>query len=412
MKNIKNRLLPLFLLVMTISVIACKRNDGYNTPVNTDKSKPAVVTNIKVDNYNGGSYITYDLPKSDNVLYIMAKYQIRDGVSRETKSSYYGDTINVEGFAKAREYEVTLYTVSRANVMSDPITVKVNPATPVYSLVSGEASIQPDFGGVNVKALNPLKKEVGVIVTAFDPSTQRMEVQDQHYTNKDTIDYSLRGYNTDSRAFGVYITDKFGNISDTLKKSLNPLFEELLPKNLFSEFKLPLDTKLYTGGDWPVNHLWDGVTDNSVSGWHTNSGNVPPFTCTFNVGATYKLSRFVIWERQNEFCYGFSNPKNFAIWGSSVAQPRDMQLPLTAPVGTVVGDWVNLGNFRYPDPPSGLPPGSINNADKAFVAAGVGFNFPLSAPAIHFIRVAVSLTWSGGDSAHIMELSFYGQPTK
>jgi hypothetical protein len=41
---------------------------------------------------------------------VLAKYQIRNGVSRETKSSYYTDTVNVEGFAKEADYEVTLYT--------------------------------------------------------------------------------------------------------------------------------------------------------------------------------------------------------------------------------------------------------------------------------------------------------------
>ena len=52
----------------------------------------------------------------------------------------------------------------------------------------------PDFGGVNIKALNPGKKAIGVILIAFDNSTQALEVQDQHYTNVDTINYSVRGY--------------------------------------------------------------------------------------------------------------------------------------------------------------------------------------------------------------------------
>ncbi|AYL98516.1 DUF5000 domain-containing lipoprotein [Mucilaginibacter celer] len=126
--------------------------------------------------------------------------------------------------------------------------------------------------------------------------------------------------------------------------------------------------------------------------------------------ASYKLSRFVMWERQNEFAYGFSNPKTFTIWGSNKAQPQDVQLPLSSPVGTVVGDWINLGNYRYPDPPSGASPTTITAADRAFVAAGVEFKVAIAAPAIHFIRVAVANVWSGGDSAHIMELSFYGKP--
>jgi hypothetical protein len=109
MKNIKNNSLLLFLFMVITSVISCKKSDGDRVPISTDKSKPAVITNVKVANYNGGAYITYDLPNSDNILYVLAKYQIRDKVSRETKSSYYTDTVSVEGFAKEADYEVTLY---------------------------------------------------------------------------------------------------------------------------------------------------------------------------------------------------------------------------------------------------------------------------------------------------------------
>jgi hypothetical protein len=42
--------------------------------------------------------------------------------------------------------------------------------------------------------------------------------------------------------------------------------------------------------------------------------------------------------------------------------------------------------------------------------AGVGFNVPLTAPAVHFIRLAVGVTWSGGNFAHAMEISLYGKP--
>ena len=136
MKNINNRSLLLFLSMLMISIVSCKRNDGYNQPTSNDKTKPGIVSNIKVTNYNGGSYITYDLPKSDNILYVLAKYQIRDKEDRQTKSSYYSDTVNVEGFASSKDYNITLYTVSRAEVMSDPVTVTVHPKTPIFSLVS------------------------------------------------------------------------------------------------------------------------------------------------------------------------------------------------------------------------------------------------------------------------------------
>jgi len=408
MKSIKNYALQLFACLLMLGSLSCKKNDGYNTPISQDQTKPGVVTDVKVNNFNGGSYITYTLPNSENILYVLAKYKINDNTARETKSSYYSDTVTVNGFAKEQDYDVTLYTVSRANVMSDAVVVKVHPQTPVYRLIKPTLTLESDFGGVNVKALNPLKKEVGIIITAYDPSTNTMEVQDQHFTKADTIDYSIRGYAAEARDFGVYVTDQWGNISDTLKKNVTPLFEALLDKSKFSTYKLPTDSEI--GYGWLTQYLWDGKTDGSSSGWHTNPGQKPPFVTTFNVGREYKLSRFVLWERPGEFTYNHGNPKDFALWGSNASSPQDIQLPVSAPVGTVLGDWVNLGNYHFPDPPSGFPVGATNSADEVFVLAGVNFNVNFNAPSVKFVRLAVAKTWSNGDFAHAMEISLYGKP--
>ncbi|SDE67983.1 protein of unknown function [Mucilaginibacter pineti] len=408
MKIINKYSLLLFMSLVMISMFSCKRNDGFsNTPVSTDKTKPGIITNVKVENFNGGANIIYDLPNSDNILYVLAKYSIRDKVSRETKSSYYKDTVVVNGFAQSQDYQVTLYVVSRAEVMSDPVTVTVHPGTPVYELVRPTATIAPDFGGVNVKALNPLKKNVGIIVTAFSDVTKAMEVEEQHFTNADTIDFSIRGFSTDARDFGVYVTDEWGNISDTLKANLNPLYEELLDKSKFFTYTLASDDALYEGGGWTVDKLWDGLLTDP--GWHTNSNSTPPFTCTFGVGKTYKLSRFNIWGRKG-YEYGHGNPRDFSFWGSNKDQPADAVLPVTAAVGTVIGDWTNMGNFSWPPPPSGLPPTSPNQSDKDFFNLGVGFNIPFNAPSVKYIRLSVARTWEGGTLCHVLELSFYGKP--
>ena len=58
-------------------------------------------------------------------------------------------------------------------------------------------------------AANPLKRDIGVIITAFNKSTNMMEIQDQHYTNEAVINYSIRGFNTDARDFGVYVRQRF-----------------------------------------------------------------------------------------------------------------------------------------------------------------------------------------------------------
>lgn len=132
------------LVVVTIIVLltlfwGCKKIDSYNYIVSSDKTKPDIVMNIKVKDFPGGAYITYTLPKSDNLLYILAEYKINDCISQQTKSSYYNDTIKVEGFAKSKDYEVTLYAVSRAEIKSDPVIVKVHPDAPAYlSVFSSE----------------------------------------------------------------------------------------------------------------------------------------------------------------------------------------------------------------------------------------------------------------------------------
>lgn len=406
MRNMKSAALSLFTGVLLMSLFSCKKNNGYNEIISTDKSKPGVVTNIKVDNYNGGAYITYDLPNSANILYVLAKYSANGTTQRETKSSYYTDTVTVDGFAKAADYKVTLYTVSRANVMSDPVEVQVTPKTPVYQLVRPSVKLAPAFGGVNIKAVNPLKKEIGVIVVALDKNTNTREIQDQFFTKSETIDYTLRGYTSDAREFGVYITDKWGNVSDTLNTTVAPLFEVLLDKSKFNPYNMSSDTPIDFG--WVLPNLWNGKTDGD--GWHTRYGETAPYVCTFTTGATYRLSRFMLWGRVGDYTYKDGNVKEFALWGSNAASPRDARLPVTAAEGAVVGDWVNMGNYVYPNPPSGLPPGSTNAADEQFVKNGVNFDVPLTAPAVKFLRVAVAKTWSGGNGTYIIEMSFYGQP--
>lgn len=84
--------------------------------------------------------------------------------------------------------------------------------------------------------------------------------------------------------------------------------------------------------------------------------------------------------------------------------------PNSSAPGTVVGDWVNMGNFVFPNPPSGLQPSQANEADKAFVAQGINFTMPRTAPEVKYIRYHVTQTWGGLDYVNAMEISIYGNP--
>ncbi|MBP1651169.1 MAG: hypothetical protein H6Q26_1326, partial [Bacteroidetes bacterium] len=202
-------------LILLLLIVSCKKMDGYNDVVSNDMTKPGVVTNVNVVNFNGGAYITYTLPNSSNILYVQAEYKINDKTTRQTKSSYYSDSITVSGFAASKEYEVVLHTVSRAQVVSDPVTVKVHPDTPPYLLARPTVVMQPDFGGVSITCENKAKANLGIITIAPD-QTKKYQIISQNYTDEDSISYSLHGFDTIPQQFGVYVTDQWGNISDTL----------------------------------------------------------------------------------------------------------------------------------------------------------------------------------------------------
>ncbi len=115
MKHSVTRPMQILFCVMAVAItcfLSCSKMDGYKLPESTDKTKPGVVTDVKVRNFNGGAVLTYTLPATENLLYVQAEYKINDKVVRQTKSSYFLDTIRVEGFQKSQEYTVTLHAVS------------------------------------------------------------------------------------------------------------------------------------------------------------------------------------------------------------------------------------------------------------------------------------------------------------
>src|SRR5690606_11716102 len=100
--------------------------------------------------------------------------------------------------------------------------------------------------------------------------------------------------------------------------------------------------------------------------WHTAEVDDPyPHIGTFGLGQEARLSRFVFWQRNTwEGSYWMNGSvEKFTLWGSNSNAPRDAEMPVTSDQGDVVGDWVNLGNFDFPLPPSGNPISSPTGGD-------------------------------------------------
>lgn len=406
----------LFFLTAGILQLSCKKIDGYNEIVSTDMTKPGEVTNVKVVNFSGGAYITYTLPKSENILYVQAEYMINDSRSRQTKSSYYSDSITVSGFAKSKDYQVVLRTVSRAQVTSDPVTVTVHPETPPYLVTRPTVVMQRDFGGVNIYALNKAKAALGVITVSPD-KTGRYQIISQNYTNDDTISYSLRGFDTVAQRFGVYITDQWGNISDTLFSTITPIYEAQMDKSLFQPYPLGTDAK--TGFGWVIQNLWNGSTQSP--GYHTEQPIQPlvwPAVISFDMGKAAKLSRYTIWNRgidgSGNWLWQAGAPETWVLWGRTDT-PQDETLPdagnLPAVGGKTAKGWINMGYFTAPAKPSGLPNPQYTNADLSFWNAGFSYNFSLDLPKVRYMRFqCLSNMAQTNTFFNIIELTFWGDP--
>lgn len=417
----------LMLLVFTIAIVcqfSCKKTDGYNDVVSTDKTKPDIVTNVKVANFNGGAYITYNLPTSKNILYVQAQYMINDKVSRQTKSSYYSDSITVSGFAKSQDYKVLLYTVSRADVKSDSVVVTVHPDTPPYLLTYATLAAQNDFGGVNIKAKNAAAASIGIVTILPDALTNKYEIVSQNYTSLDSISYSLRGYDTLPKQFGFYVTDRWGNISDTLFKTINPIFETIMNKAKFQPYVLPTDVLNYQNGLFNLTNLWDNnlgeFTYNTQQPILPNSAKpyIWPAWATFDMGQTAKLSRYLLYGRggdNGQFLWSAGTPQTWVIWGRADT-PQDELMPSDSaslpPIGGMTANgWINLGLFNAPLKPSGLPNPQFTDADFTFWKSGFGYNFSLDLPKVRYIRFECLQTMGGTDNFFDMnEMTFFGDP--
>lgn len=402
-----NRLLIILGAVIVVCMASCEKSDIYREPSATDKTKPGPVTNVRIKNSNGAAVISYDLPQSQELLYVVADYSVRAGVERQIKSSYFLDTMKLEGFQKSQDYQVTLRAVSRANIQSDPVTVTVHPDVPFYELVSKSLKLTEDFGGINIQATNSAKSAIAINTLNIDPVTGKFVIANERYTSLEQIEYSLRGYKTVPTKFGVYISDRFGNVSDTTVVTVTPKYEELLNKSRFFPYAMGSDAFIGYGG--VIQNIYDGniSEDNGANAWQTTIGNSPRLMqCTFGIGPAYKITHFVMNFRD----YGGNNPKNFTLYGSNSNSPADAVTPGGVAPGTQIGDWIALGNFKVPDPPSGLAQGQTNAADQAYVNKGIDFNLPANAPTVKYVRIVVQDTWFGLDYTIIREVTFSGVP--
>jgi len=390
MKRLINRLCIGLLVIATTQ--SCEQSEI--APTVNDGVAPGVVTGVTVTNLSGAATLKYKLPSDPDVLYVKAVYKTKQGVERETKVSYYNNTITVVGFADTDAYEVKLYAVDKGGNVSQPTSVTVNPLVPPYKIIRNSLLAVANFGGIDVSFENATGADVAMVVIAPNTLGELVPIN-TNYTNLKQGTFITRDLNAVKTEFGVYVRDRWGNVSDTLKVNLTPIFEARLDRTKMKQLTLPTNTDASLGYGGSVAGLFDG----SVTGgyYHTGDGGAMPKWFTYDMGVTAKLSRMAWWMRQG-FYYNLHSPRKVEIWGSN--NP--------APDGSFNG-WVLLTEYEQIKP-SGLPAGQLSTVDQAAAEAGETITIPLNAPAVRYIRFKTLSNWSAGTYVQIFEIAMWGNP--
>jgi hypothetical protein len=385
--------LSLIAITFGLIITGCKEERVEPLP-GSGSAIPAPVSNLKVLNLHGGAKISYTVPADPNLLYVEASW-VYNGVSRNSKSSYYTDTLTLQGFGDTMACEVKVYSVSRSEKRSNPVSVTVNPLTAPVQEVFKSLTVKPDFGGINVGFRNDTRGDVVISVLTPD-STGRLVTANAFYTNLQRDSFSTRGFDASPRVFGIFVKDRWNNLSDTLYSEQTPFFELLLNKSKFRElnpYPGDVNSNIHSSA-YPMNKLWD---NNTGSIYVTKQGLGLPQSFTIDLGVSAKLSRMKYFQRMSTaFYFTSGTPEIFDVYGSNNPAPD--------------GNWDSWTLLQHcvSKKPSGLALGLVTNDDIAYAQAGEDFNFPLSVGSYRYLRFKVAKTYGNASNITFSELTFWG----
>ncbi|MFB2117794.1 DUF4959 domain-containing protein [Parapedobacter sp. 2B3] len=399
----KNSIIYIIILLTSMLWIGCQE-EGRIDFMDDTAAAPGQVTNVTVENKPGGAVLKYMLPVDKNVLYVRAEYEIKPGVIRETKSSYFKDSLVLEGFGTTDTYDVRLYSVGKNEKESAPFTVQINPTTAPVQLAT--KTFRETFGGVAIDFENPEEANLAIVLMADTANLGYMSELITYYTAtpKGTFTYrGVDGLDPEEHEFAMYIRDRWGNLSDTVTAEVTPWFEEFISKATWNAYTLPGDIPPVNSG-YPTTRIWDENYDQD--GFHGLETQMLPHNITWDMGRTVKLSRLKYWPRKHsDDRWKRGHAKVFEIWGS--VSPN--------PTGELDDSWIPLGRFE-----SLKPSGSgaqITQEDIAFADEGIEFEFGVSdfAPnpftPVRYIRFRTVSTYANASfsTVHVLELSFWGE---
>lgn len=394
------------MLIFFISY-GCKEG-GRLDFVDDQLAAPAPVEIKSVKNTSGGAIITFNLPEDEKLLGVKAVY-IRNGREVETKVSLYVDTLIVEGFGGTAEQEVKVFSIGRNEKLSIPVTVRINPLSPPVQLV--EFDLEAGFGGVVVGLdKNMTYADLSLILLADTAANGKYVDMQTFHTKSEKIKFSRRGLAYKATKFGVYLRDRWNNISDTIYRELTPIEEVKIPSNLFRNAALPTDYFLPAEGSnaYRLEQVWLGA-DASDGNFYATSHSAPmPQWFTIDLGRKVSISRIQKWPRSNYELYSSTAPRSFELWGSESPNAN----------GSFDSSWFLIGEFEQFKPSGygeGREVGPITEEDKSYWYNSTEFNVvpTVNAPdpyrPVTHLRVKVTSTYQTYGTETVLSQIIIGQ---
>ncbi|GHT24390.1 hypothetical protein FACS189430_09210 [Bacteroidia bacterium] len=386
-----------------LAFFACSEELKHEPIGGSDSNAPDPLKSAQVkENIAGGAVITYELPDNTDALYVKAVYTTSQGVEKDVLASSYVSTLTIKGLGDTHARTVKLYVVNRQEKASSPVEVTINPLMPPVEKIKNSLVYAVDFGGFLVDFNNEDREEVSINVLAGDSTGMEMLTYDALYTSLAGGQYAVRGLPDKENRFGLYVRDRWDNISDTVFFTLTPWREDFLDKTLFKQIVVAGDVASWTNWGGRVTYLWDGIIFTGSDNYGSTNDGIPfPHRLTIDLGVSVKLSRFRLWQRAHEVTfYQHAEPKHYKVYG----RPDD---PGTGNAADVMDGWTLLREC-HSFKPSGLPLGQVSNADWDYMRPGEEYLFPLDTEPVRYVRLEFLESWSGMLMTNFGEISIWG----
>ncbi|MCI1639660.1 MAG: DUF4959 domain-containing protein [Bacteroidales bacterium] len=407
MKNKKN-IIALFSAALVLASCSSNTNKfGRIDQFDENLPVPEPVSEIvKVKPIGGGAVIWVKIPDDQNIKGVVATYE-RNGKTIDAKISRYVDSLSIVGYADTLSHHVKICTFNADEVRSSAVDMDFNPKSPVIRTV--KPTVAAAAGGVKINITgNSDKENLAVCLLRdtdlddFDKSVKDIKWVEVTtlFTASDNVTLTRRGLEAQKAIFGVYIRDRWGNFSDTLKVLLTPGVEIQIPKTGFKYYD-PGDDNCFSMSEenstYPVSGLWDG-SGNSSSPHFLAIGKCPvPCWLTIDMGLVAQLSRIATLPRINYNIWRDAHPRDFEFWGS---------MNPTGKTGSnehgFDDSWFCLGKFTQYKP-SGYEEdgsvGTITNEDITYFNGGNDFelnsdDYPHAFDQLRYLRIVFLDTFS------------------